>query len=110
MARSNTALGYDRIHEISEGVGDVAGTSLTANLQVGKRGDTYRAYCYLWHHEQDASREGIRDSLMARGNTPQEAMSELLRRATDQWTESQARGVRRAIIEVQESLDEDGEL
>ena len=107
--KSNKKLGFANVHEISEGTGDCGG-SLTAQVQVGRKNDVYRAYVYLYHHEQDASREGVKDELCARGASVAEAITELRRRVNDQWSTEDARGVRRAIMEVQESIDEDGEL
>lgn len=106
--KSNRELGFVKIHEISEGSGDVGG-SLSANVSIGKRGEVYRAYCYIWHHEQDASREGVKGDLCARGESAEEVLAALRRVANDQFPNAWARGVRHAIMEVQESLDEDGE-
>jgi hypothetical protein len=106
--KSNQDLGFGAVHAISEGIGDAGGT-LTAHLMVGRKGNVYRAYLYLWHHEQDASREGVRDALCARSASVAEVLTELRRRVNDQWTPERARGARRAIMEIQESLDEDGE-
>lgn len=109
MTKSNRALGFQRIHQICEGSGAVRG-SLTADVVVGAAGGVYRAWCCLYHRDKDASREGVTDSLCARGDTPEGAMATMLERCVDQWTDAECRGVRRAIIEIQDSLDEDGEI
>ena len=108
MVKSNDDVGFGRVHEITNPSGD-AGGSLTAHLQVGIGNGVYRAYAYLYHHEQDMSREGKTDSLCARATSATEAIAEVLRRADDHWTAEQTRGLRYAAMEIQESLDEDGE-
>lgn len=108
MIKSNEDVGFARVHAISEGEGTTGG-STTVHLQVGIGNGVYRAYAYLYHNEQAASREGITDSLCARGDTAASAVNLILGRAADQWEPDETRGLRRAVMEVQESLDEDGE-
>lgn len=99
--KSNKTLGFT---EVGSGSGD-AGGSETADLTVGRRGDVvYRAYCTIYHSEQDASREGVVDDLSARGDTADEAIGTLAERAADQWSDERARGVRRAIIEAADEI------
>lgn len=101
--KSNQELGFT---EIGSGEGD-AGSSETADLTVGSReGAGYRAYCTIYHSEQDASRNGVVDELSARSDTPGVAMGILAERAADQWSEKRARGVRRAIIEAEDEIAE----
>lgn len=108
--KSNNDLGYRRVHEISEGTAD-AGESQTVHLQIGARCRAlpYRAYAYLYYHAQDASSEGVVDRLCARGATPGEAIAGITRVAEDQWNDNQSRGLRRAVMEIEESLNETGE-
>ena len=73
---SNREYGYEPLwgeEGASECTAD-GGGSLTANLTVGKKGSKYRAYGYTFHHEQDASREGVCDMVAARGDTAEEAL------------------------------------
>lgn len=106
--KDNRSLGFETIHRISEGTGSVA-RLVSANVIVGRRGDTYRAYAYIWQHDQDASREGVIDSLCARADSAEEAMEEIVRRAVSHWSSARVAATKQAVLEVQESLDEDGE-
>jgi len=50
------------------------GGTLTMHADIGQKGKVYRVYGYLWHNDQDASREGIRGECCARGSTADEAI------------------------------------
>ena len=71
--KDNDVLGFTPMVE-GELVAD-AGGSLTVNATIGVRATSYRVYAYLFHHEQDASREGKRDEAAARGSTYEDALS-----------------------------------
>lgn len=68
--------GSERSYENSDG-----GGSLSMHATIGRKGGTYRVYGYLWHNEQDASREGKHAECCARGATPEEALERWCREA-----------------------------
>ena len=51
------------------------GGSLTMTATIGCRDQAYRVYGSLYHHDQDASREGNRGECVARGNSATEALT-----------------------------------
>ena len=75
--KSNRDLGFVPLFgeegQNSSEVNADGGGSLSIDVTVGQRGKVYRAYAYQWHHEQDASREGIRDEVSCRADDPMEA-------------------------------------
>lgn len=98
---SNETAGYESVHD-GEYVGD-AGHRWTANVSVGQRDGLYRAQAYIYEHDQDASREGVRDRIAARGATIAEAL-DALARVPHGWDEHWATGLARAIAEAREAL------
>lgn len=107
--KSNKELGFKTLLSADEYVRD-AGGHLCACVQLGRKGDWCRAYAYLWRHDQDASREGLEDSIAVRGEDAEQVLDYLAALAADQWDESQARGVRGCIAEIRDALADRIEL
>ena len=91
------AYGDDRSCETAD-----AGGTLTLTATIGKKGTTYRVYAYLWHSEQDASREGYRGQCCGRGQVPDEAMDTFRRNAIAIGWES--RPIDEVLVEMREVL------
>ena len=108
MAKANDDMGYTAANFAAE---KDAGTTLTVTVSVGGNADAetptkWRASAELYHHEQDASREGVRDCLAARGTNHDDALVNLLELVEDQWTAEQARGTRKAIADIRDDMAE----
>ena len=98
--QSNDDLGFVSIHpDHSEASMRTDGGQSIA-LQVGKRDGVYRAYVYLFQHDQDASQEGTIDALAMRDETAEAAIRAVELAVADQWTEEQARAFRHTRMEL----------
>lgn len=107
MAKPNDECGYTRHSYCIE---KDAGTTLTVTVGVGHNTavpSKWRASAELYHHEQDMSREGVRDCLAARGKNHEDALVNLLALVEDQWTTEQAKGTRHAIADIRDEMAED---
>ncbi len=94
--KNNQELGFDTVAErysstrgeyvpVAETSAAVSGFTVrdtrrgnSVNLQVGRRKDTYRAYAYIWHHEQDISREGVLREICGRDSSAEQAINSML--------------------------------
>jgi len=74
--KNNKDLGFAPVFGTGDGYGsnrsyanEKGGGSLSMHTTIGEKAGKYRVYAYLWHNEQDASREGKRAELAVRGES-----------------------------------------
>ena len=99
--KSNQSLSFYPIHE-DQWQGD-AGGSYTAYVEVGRSEKQYRAECWIHESNQDMSREGVRDRIAARGQSPDAALDALLS-LPHGWGGAWTTGLSRAVAEAREGL------
>lgn len=66
--KTNKQLGFERIARVGD-------------YELGKKGNTYRAYGYEWDSHQDASREQEHHEVCGRGTTAHEAIDKMIHAA-----------------------------
>jgi hypothetical protein len=111
--KTNQELGYEPVYgQVQYALGDdrswenaydYPGT-LSLHVTIGHRGREYRVYGYLWHNEQDASREYRAASCCGRATEIDAAISSFLRNAADLGWDK--RSVDKTLIEMRESIRE----
>lgn len=100
--KSNNAKGFEAIHK-GTFVGDCSSHE-SCNIIVGKKNKKYRAEAYIWHHEQDASKEGVKDIIAAQAESPREVV-EKLSEIESNWCEDRIQGLKRAMAEALDEIE-----
>lgn len=66
--KDNRDLGFKQIASVGE-------------YEIGRNGKKFRAYGYEWVHDHDVSREGAHHEVCGRGETPEEAIDQMIEMA-----------------------------
>lgn len=107
--KSNAELGFRNVHAIPFGSGFHGGHQVL--LFVGRRGEFYRALAEIRGIDgSDPPKPIVVDCLVARAGSARTAMGMIEDYAGKHWCTFDALALQRAAMEVQELLDEDGEI